>query len=363
MPGTRPHSKRPPSIWSTMAISSASRSGWCSGTTKPIAPTRIRLVRAPAGDRVERRRRHPAFVGTEMMLDAEAVVEAEIVAELQARARAARSADARSCWACPRHGRSARISSRGILAWRGRRSLQRRAGSVTRRQLLDAGLVDPGQRILDADARRSGPPARSRPAAAARRPARARGDAARSASAWSASRRHRRSGRCPACAGPSARSRERSRPNWRSTAWAQLEQRRRRQLGRHDDRAIDERRLVGRRPRAGCDSRTSAPEAGCRRRRTARRWRGRACRGPGLRPTLPPSAISASAMALAEDRDADVVEGGGDRRVRLVDGDADGRDLIGNGPARPRRRRRRRPPPGGSAWRRTPCSPTSTTWS
>src|SRR5689334_16231357 len=44
-------------------------------------------------------------------------------------------------------------------------------------------------------------------------------------------------------------------------------------------------------------------------------------------PTLPPSAISASAMALAEDRDADVVEGGCDRGVRLVNGDADGRDL------------------------------------
>ena len=34
-------------------------------------------------DRVERRRRHPAFVGPEMMLDAERVVEAELVAQLQ----------------------------------------------------------------------------------------------------------------------------------------------------------------------------------------------------------------------------------------------------------------------------------------
>src|SRR5205823_3565409 len=44
-------------------------------------------------------------------------------------------------------------------------------------------------------------------------------------------------------------------------------------------------------------------------------------------PTLPPSAISASAMTLAEDRDADVFEGSGDRGVRLMDDDADGRDL------------------------------------
>ncbi len=36
-----------------------------------------------AADGVERGRRHPAFVGTEMMLDAEAEVEAELVAELQ----------------------------------------------------------------------------------------------------------------------------------------------------------------------------------------------------------------------------------------------------------------------------------------
>ena len=36
-----------------------------------------------AGDRVERGRRHPAFVGAEMVLDAEAVVEAELVAELE----------------------------------------------------------------------------------------------------------------------------------------------------------------------------------------------------------------------------------------------------------------------------------------
>ena len=36
-----------------------------------------------AGDGVERRRRHPALVGPEMMLDAEAIVEAQVVAELQ----------------------------------------------------------------------------------------------------------------------------------------------------------------------------------------------------------------------------------------------------------------------------------------
>ena len=32
-------------------------------------------------------------------------------------------------------------------------------------------------------------------------------------------------------------------------------------------------------------------------------------------------------MTLAEDRDADVFESGGDRGVRLMNGDADGRDL------------------------------------
>src|SRR4051812_44702221 len=53
-------------------------------------------------------------------------------------------------------------------------------------------------------------------------------------------------------------------------------------------------------------------------------------------PTLPPSAISASAialsfalsLALAPDRDADIVEGRGDRGVRLVDRDADRRHLA-----------------------------------
>src|SRR6187455_2071131 len=52
-------------------------------------------------------------------------------------------------------------------------------------------------------------------------------------------------------------------------------------------------------------------------------------------PTLPPSAISASAMfsiaAAAEDRNPDIVEGGGDRGVWLVDGDADGGDLLETG--------------------------------
>src|ERR1044072_1423612 len=59
-------------------------------------------------------------------------------------------------------------------------------------------------------------------------------------------------------------------------------------------------------------------------------------------PTLPASAISAAAISLiaaaAQDRNPDVVEGGGDRGVRLVDGDADGGDLretgehgLGNG--------------------------------
>src|SRR5215210_7892412 len=49
-------------------------------------------------------------------------------------------------------------------------------------------------------------------------------------------------------------------------------------------------------------------------------------------PTLPPRASTASAIFLivpfADDRDADVLEGGGDRGVRLVDGDADGCDLL-----------------------------------
>src|SRR5882757_4260396 len=38
-------------------------------------------------------------------------------------------------------------------------------------------------------------------------------------------------------------------------------------------------------------------------------------------PTLPPSAISASATALAPDGHADVVEDRRDRRMRLMDGD------------------------------------------
>src|SRR5688500_12487551 len=44
-------------------------------------------------------------------------------------------------------------------------------------------------------------------------------------------------------------------------------------------------------------------------------------------PTLPPSAISASAMTRALDRYADVLEGGGDWRVRLVHGHAHGGNL------------------------------------
>src|SRR4051812_49143048 len=40
-------------------------------------------------------------------------------------------------------------------------------------------------------------------------------------------------------------------------------------------------------------------------------------------PTLPPSAISASATARAKNGDADVLEGSSDRRMGLVDGDAD----------------------------------------
>src|SRR4051812_17614807 len=45
-------------------------------------------------------------------------------------------------------------------------------------------------------------------------------------------------------------------------------------------------------------------------------------------PTLPPSAISASAMTLAENGHADAFEGCGDRGMRLVDGDPDGGDLL-----------------------------------
>src|SRR5580692_12539915 len=59
----------------------------------------------------------------------------------------------------------------------------------------------------------------------------------------------------------------------------------------------------------------------------------------GTSPTLPPSAMNASAKALtpaalsialspgALDDDTDVVEGGGDRGVRLVHGDANAPDL------------------------------------
>src|SRR5665213_3560887 len=45
-------------------------------------------------------------------------------------------------------------------------------------------------------------------------------------------------------------------------------------------------------------------------------------------PTLPPSASTASGMTLAENGNADIVEGGGDRGMRLVDGDADRGDLV-----------------------------------
>jgi len=38
-----------------------------------------------AGDGIEGGRRHSVFVGAEMVLDAEAVIEAEIVAELKSR--------------------------------------------------------------------------------------------------------------------------------------------------------------------------------------------------------------------------------------------------------------------------------------
>src|SRR5512134_642221 len=59
-------------------------------------------------------------------------------------------------------------------------------------------------------------------------------------------------------------------------------------------------------------------------------------------PTLPPSAISTSAMSgrlpLARQHHADILEDRGDRRVRLVDGDLDRfdagkrrEDRVGNG--------------------------------
>ncbi len=48
IPGTSPTSLRPSRIWSAKAISSTSLTGSCSGTIWPIAPSRIRRVRAPA---------------------------------------------------------------------------------------------------------------------------------------------------------------------------------------------------------------------------------------------------------------------------------------------------------------------------
>ena len=57
--------------------------------------------------------------------------------------------------------------------------------------------------------------------------------------------------------------------------------------------------------------------------------------------------------ACAGSSHADVVEGGGDRRMRLVHRDAHGRHLRESGRARRRRPRRRRLRPAGSAWRRT----------
>ena len=177
------------------------------------------------------------------------------------------------------------------------------------------------------------------------------------------SRRHRRSDRCPACAGPSAaRARGRGRTA-RSTAWARSSSAGGGRSGRRDDRAIDERRLVGDAPRrrAVVGRARQEPDVGA----VAKRGDGAVQRVADLSspPTLPPSAISASAMTLAEDRDADVVEGGGDRGVRLVDGDADGGDLLetvehrfGDGAG------------GGlhqpiTLGRRTPRLATSTTWS
>ena len=43
-----PYSSRPPESTSTMAYSSARRSGWWSGTSETPVPTRMREVRAAA---------------------------------------------------------------------------------------------------------------------------------------------------------------------------------------------------------------------------------------------------------------------------------------------------------------------------
>ena len=161
-----------------------------------------------AGDRVQRGRRHPAFVGAEMVLDAERVVEAELVAELELAPELLVALMRASCRACPRHGRSARISFR--------------PGPVVRSrwELLYAGPVGPGQRVGDAHTC-DAPVGRDLGERHQHEGAleRAR-DAAGSVRRCRASRRHRRSGRYRACADPSAaRGRGRGR-TCVSTVWA-----------------------------------------------------------------------------------------------------------------------------------------------
>ena len=102
-----------------------------------------------AGDGVERGRRHPAFVGPEMMLDAEAVVEAEVVAERKLAPELLVALVRGHVGLAPDMGEVGEFH-RGVIprCERGRRSLQpaRRSPSPGR-QLLDAGLIEPGERI------------------------------------------------------------------------------------------------------------------------------------------------------------------------------------------------------------------------
>jgi len=74
MPGTRPISTRPPVIWSVRVMQ---RHHVPHGAEPDALGARRRR------DRVEVGRRHPAFLGAEMVLDREGVVEAERVGQLQ----------------------------------------------------------------------------------------------------------------------------------------------------------------------------------------------------------------------------------------------------------------------------------------
>ena len=97
-------------------------------------------------------------------------------------------------------------------------------------------------------ARRSGGPARSRPAAPARRRARTGADAAASGRARRARDRRRPAGRCRCGRGPQRRSRARSRPSARSTSSARVSSARGAASVATAIAQIDERRLVGHAP-------------------------------------------------------------------------------------------------------------------